>query len=92
MYPTIWNYLSLESQLQVMDIVDWSTIEDSQDTARLIKRITETHRTGEVRIAPLALKQAKQKYESCRQSGTETVAEYKKRFDDALSVFKASGA
>ena len=91
MYPIIWNYLSLESQLQVMDIADWSTIEDSRNVARLITRISETHRTGEVRIAPLALKLAKQRYEACRQSGTETVAEYKKRFDEALSAFVASG-
>jgi hypothetical protein len=46
MYPIIWNYLSLESQLQVMDIADWSTIEDSRKVARLITRILETHRTA----------------------------------------------
>ena len=89
MYPIIWNYISLESQLQVMDIADWSTIEDSQDVARLMKRITETHRTGEVRIAPLALKLAKQRYETCRQSSTETVAEYKKRFVESSQLLRS---
>ena len=91
MYAIIWNYISSESQLQIKDVADWATIEEARDTRRLYERIVATHQTGEVRIAPLALKFAKKRYESCRQMQTETLAEYKRRFDDALAVFKAAG-
>jgi hypothetical protein len=67
MYATVWNYLSSESQLQIKGTPDWTSIEESQDTVRLHARIVITHQSGDARIAPLALKLAKTRYEQCRK-------------------------
>jgi len=91
MFHVVWNYLSSESQLQIKDVADWADHERAQDMQFLRQRIVATHQTGEVRIGPLALNYAKHKLSTCRQGQTESLAEYKRRFDDLHSVFLAAG-
>jgi hypothetical protein len=91
MYSEVWNYISQESQLQIKDIHNWADIERERNFLSLRDRIVITHRTGEVRIKPIALNYAKAKLNSCRQGQHESLAEYKKRFDDTYSTYKASG-
>ena len=91
MYSIIWCYISTESQLQVQEHADWNDIEDARDSARLVRRIADTHRTGDSRIPIFDLKKARTMYEQCRQGGTESIAEYKRNYDNALRVLVAAG-
>ena len=83
-YAFIWGKLSQESKDKVEEADDFEEFDELQDPLRLWARVAETHMIGETRIAPIALHLAKGIYSDLKQSPTESLVAYKKRFDEAL--------
>jgi hypothetical protein len=91
MFALIWNYLSVESQLKVQEHANWRAMESEQNMKFLRQRIVDTHQTGEERISPVAKKIARDRLHNCKQNHTESIAEFKRRFDDALAMYNHTG-
>ena len=88
-YAFIWSNLSQESKEKVQEDPNYPIYQASQDPLSLWLRIARTHIVGDVRISPIALHLAKETFSNLRQGQTESLVQFKKRFDEAITTIEA---
>jgi hypothetical protein len=87
-FSLIHGSLSTESREKVEQAPNWVNINSSKDPLKLWLRVQETHQSGgEAAIKPFAKRRAMQLYVNVKQSATETITEYKRRFDDLVRAY-----
>jgi hypothetical protein len=91
-YPRVFalikGALSKESKDKVEQAANWADIDRDKDPLLLWRRIVETHQNGgDTTIRPFAKRRVLQSLVNIKQSTTESISDFKCRFDDAMRTF-----
>eukprot|EP01041_Mallomonas_annulata_P001713 gene1713-biopygen818 len=90
MYAFIMGQLSTESKAKLQSMEEWEGIEEDYDVLSLWMLITVTHLASSSGMIAVDKQKCREKYyKKLYQKSSETLAAYKKKFDDALEIFDA---
>lgn len=87
----IWGNLSIESKQKIEEHDDWENIQNMDDPLLLWKAIIDTHQNSILGDKLLDLEHANAQYINIAQQPFESLADYKRRFDDCLDRLEALG-
>lgn len=89
----IFAQLSRISEEKVREHKDWAEVEKKMRAVELWKLIKATHSTSIIGVTESDRQAARSRFQNCRQySKDESISEFKRRFDDAVIMLKATGA
>jgi len=91
LYATIRNQLSSESEEKLRQTENWEDVDSMKDPLLLLRAIKATHLSTDTGFNQKDRQNARGYYNSLQQSETESLLEFKVKFDNAIESMEAVG-
>lgn len=91
LFAVVWGQISQESEQVIMQHDNWPLVEPHDDPLALWRVITETHVVMATGNAQVDRNTARESYARMHQDSSESLVQFKERFDHAIRALEAYG-